>query len=220
MRVNLAARAANAETKRARTRARLIAAAIEVIEARGTAAANIEDFVTAAGVSRGTFYNYFPTFDHLIQALNRQTSEDANQILDPLLVGIGDPAARLATVIHRVMSAFAQQPVRAWLVLQAEGLAGPPQPVFQARFDEIFSSGVACGRFRDVDRWAARDLLFGAMRMVQLEILGRQATLERLCHLVALILTAFGVAPAEAEEISRMAALAATGEGPERPCQT
>jgi len=61
MRVNLQARAASAERRRARTRERLLDAAEKVVASKDLQDATIEDFVSAAGVSRGTFYNYFPT---------------------------------------------------------------------------------------------------------------------------------------------------------------
>ena len=61
--------------KKARTRRRLIAAAIDVIADRGEAF-SISDVTTAAGVSHGTFYNYFDDRDALLGAVVPQVLAD------------------------------------------------------------------------------------------------------------------------------------------------
>jgi hypothetical protein len=68
--VNLVARAATAQRRRDQTRERLIDAAETVVAEKGVETASIEDFVRAAGVSRGTFYNYFPTATDIVHAMN------------------------------------------------------------------------------------------------------------------------------------------------------
>ena len=72
MRVNLEARAAAAENRKALTRERLLDAAVKVIGEKGPDASSVEDFVAAADVSRGTFYNYFPTMEDLLRAVRRK----------------------------------------------------------------------------------------------------------------------------------------------------
>lgn len=203
MRVNLEARAAAAENRRAQTRARLIEAAISVILEKGHESASIEDFVAAAGVSRGTFYNYFPTIEDLLHHLNSQISEELNQTLGPALTGIEDPAALLAAVVHRILATFVADPVRGWLALKIEATALPRQAVFEARFDAIHGAAVARGRFRDCDVAAARNLVFGGFRMAQRDIVMGEAGPEHAVDLVALMLIAFGLTPEEALQISR-----------------
>jgi TetR/AcrR family transcriptional repressor of nem operon len=43
------------------TRGRLISAAIDVIRAKGYAAASVNDIAAAAGVTKGSFFHHFPT---------------------------------------------------------------------------------------------------------------------------------------------------------------
>jgi AcrR family transcriptional regulator len=205
MKVNHEARAAAAESRRAQTRARLIDAAISVIVEKGPQASSIEDFVAAAGVSRGTFYNYFPTFEDLLHALNTQISEELDATLEPVRAGVGDPAVLLATVLHRIFAAFAANPVRAWLAMRIESTGVPRQAVFEARFDAIYAAAVAAGRFRGCDIAAARNLTFGGARMAQREIVTGEASSEHVRDLVSLLLIAYGLAPEEAMKISREA---------------
>lgn len=203
MRVNHEARAAAAESRRAQTRARLIEAAISVIVEKGPEASSIEDFVAAAGVSRGTFYNYFPTFEDLLHALNTQISEDLDETLEPVRSDITDPAVLLATVFHRIFASFAANPVRAWLAMRIDAHGAPRQAVFEARFDGLYRAGVASGRFRPCDTAAARNLAFGGARMAQREIAMGEAGPDHVADLTSLLLIAYGLPPEEASSISR-----------------
>lgn len=203
MRVNHEARAAAAGSRRAQTRARLIEAAISVIIEKGPEASSIEAFVAAAGVSRGTFYNYFPTFEDLLHALNTEISEELDQTLEPVRTDITDPAILLATVMHRIFASFAANPVRAWLAMRIEAHGVPRQAVFEARFDSLYRAGVASGRFRDCDPAAVRNLTFGGARMAQREIALGETGPHHVADLMSLILIAFGLTPDEATRISR-----------------
>jgi AcrR family transcriptional regulator len=210
MRVNLQARAATAEQRRARTRERLLDAAERVIGERGIEGVSIDAFVAAAGVSRGTFYNYFPTVTDLLHAMNGRLAEDLDRRVAGLTGPIEDCAIRLAAFIHVVMASSLVDPVSGWVGLQVAGANPPPrQHVFEDRFDDLYREGVACGRFRPADLPAARTLVFGAVRMARRDVLSGVALRAQGVPLVALILTAFGVAFEEAEQISREEAEAA-----------
>ncbi|MEY4756642.1 MAG: hypothetical protein RJA34_1540, partial [Pseudomonadota bacterium] len=60
-----------AADKRERMRARLIEAAMEVFATQGVEATVIEDVIAQAGVSRGTFYNYFRTTEAVMSAVQQ-----------------------------------------------------------------------------------------------------------------------------------------------------
>jgi AcrR family transcriptional regulator len=209
MRVNLEARAATAERRRARTRERLLDAAEAVVAEKGFEGASIEEFVTAAGVSRGTFYNYFPTTTALLHALSTRVAKDLDRTLDVLTAHIDDPAASLAASLHTVAASYMSDPVRGWIAVQVATSRVPRQHTFETRFAAIYRKGVTRGRFRDVDMAAAFTLAFGAMRMAQRDMLGGASLGARGVEVVALILAAFGVPFEEAERISREEAASA-----------
>ena len=54
------------ERRKADIRGRLFRAAFEQFGARGFTATTVEDITTAADVAKGTFFNYFPTKEHLL----------------------------------------------------------------------------------------------------------------------------------------------------------
>ena len=177
-----------------------------VIAEKGPAAASIEDFVAAAGVSRGTFYNYFPTVDDLLEALNAKVGAEFTQSFVAVTEGVRDPALGLALVIQESFRIVAIDATRAWVALRIEGSSAPRQAEAAAQFDLIFRTAVESGRFRPIDVVAARNLLFGAVRMAQSEIVAGRADQAHTVDLVALLLVAYGLSEQEAGDISCQAA--------------
>ncbi|MGE0666939.1 MAG: TetR/AcrR family transcriptional regulator [Sphingomonadales bacterium] len=60
VRIDPKRRAEIGEQKRRRTNGRIVDAALRVIAAKGLDQFSIDDVVTEAGISRGSFYNYYP----------------------------------------------------------------------------------------------------------------------------------------------------------------
>jgi AcrR family transcriptional regulator len=209
MRVNMEARAATAEGRRARTRERLLDAAETVVADKGFESASIEEFASAAGVSRGTFYNYFPATSDLLHALNTRVAEDLDRTLDLITGGIEDCAVRLAATLHTVVANYRADPVRGWIALQIAASPAPRQNAFEDRFAATYRAGVARGRFRDVSMEAAYTIAFGSVRMALRDMLRGAALPGQGAEIVALILAAYGVPFDEAEQISREQAAAA-----------
>ena len=94
MRGSLERRAEIGRERRERTRGKLIAAAARVIAARGEDNARIDDFITEAGVARGTFYNYFLTREELIEAVWTYVGKTPFEHILQLSETLDDPAAR------------------------------------------------------------------------------------------------------------------------------
>jgi AcrR family transcriptional regulator len=208
IRVNLAARAAAAERRRARTRERLLEAAEAVIAERGVEAVSIATIVESAGVSRGVFYNYFPTATDLLQELNRRVADQLAGRLLALTNRPVDPATRMAASLHTVMAAYAADPVRGWVAVQISMSRAPRAEAFETLFTRLYKEGVKIGQFRKVDINAALVVCFGAMRMARRDAIAGDAPDQHI-GVVALILAAFGVPYDDAERISREEAAAA-----------
>lgn len=84
-----------------RTRERLMGSAIEVLAERGYHAARVDDIVTSADVSHGTFYLYFSNKDAMVFALAEKCAEE-----------LGGLVAQLGEVSPAVAG---RREVRAWL---------------------------------------------------------------------------------------------------------
>jgi len=90
-------RTTSGQAQKMRTRAAIIRAAIPVFARHGPDIPVIDDFVKAAGVSRGTFYNYFQTTRDLLDATMEQISNDLIETIIPAVADETNPVIRLAT---------------------------------------------------------------------------------------------------------------------------
>ncbi|CUH64526.1 transcriptional regulator BetI [Thalassovita gelatinovora] len=90
------------QQRRERTRSRLIQAATLVFAERGPEAAQIDHIIQQAGVSRGTFYNYFQSTDELlIEAKNALAEEMVIMVSEA-----SDPSAPHAQRLAAGLKAF------------------------------------------------------------------------------------------------------------------
>jgi TetR/AcrR family transcriptional regulator, ethionamide resistance regulator len=202
MRVNLEARAAIAEQRRAKTRERLLDAASAVIAEKGPDATSIEEIVAAAGVSRGTFYNYFPTTDDLVHALNARTAEAFLAPMRELVARLDDPAMRLSAAAHFTLMTMVADPTRAWVMLRLEGARAPRNRPAGQFLTRLFQEGIAARRFEVIDLEAARAVTIGALRMAAREVLMDDAPHDLTDHVVATVLLSLGMPLAIARQAS------------------
>ncbi|HWG57768.1 MAG TPA: helix-turn-helix domain-containing protein [Candidatus Acidoferrales bacterium] len=70
------------ERRRAETRERLYRAALHLFATRGFLKTTVEDITEAADVGKGTFFNYFPTKEHVLAAFGGERIAAVQQALD------------------------------------------------------------------------------------------------------------------------------------------
>jgi AcrR family transcriptional regulator len=193
--------------KKARTRALLLDTALEVLAEQGEGF-SVTDIVARAGVAHGTFYNYFPDREQLVDALvphvvERFAEQMAGEVTET------DPAARFAQISARALEAATddQRAVRVALRLDAlqRGLlvAGPLAHLRQDLVD-----GHARGRFRGPIDDGTLDVVLGALLLAGRRIADgetapsyRRRVVERL--LLALGVDADDAAPLAAASVER-----------------
>lgn len=212
MKINLEARALNAELRRAKTRARIMEAASDVIAARG-AAATIEDFVAAAGIARGTFYNYFQSAAELVEAVGEDIAQTLDARLGEALAGVEDPALELCAFGALLAQFMTDRADGRWTVIWSEHLQLVSQARYVARVEDILARGMACGRFRPSALLSARTLTMGAGRASLRNIIDGKADAAHTADVFALILVGLGVPPDEAERCGAESLRLAAGVG-------
>lgn len=201
VKINLEARALNAERRRAKTRGRIIEAASEVIARKGPNHVTIEDFVSAAGIARGTFYNYFQSTTELVSAVAAEMAQNTDHEIEVQLEAIEDAAEAFAVFGALMATRVVGDPTRTWVNLQQDRLQAAPPNAFVRRFEAILSRGVETGRFRSVDPLAARALALGSARAAIRNITAGQASAAHAAEVLAMVLVAFGVPEVEASPI-------------------
>lgn len=103
--------------RRARTQARLLAAAREVIAEQGVHGASVEEICERAGFTRGAFYSNFADKDALVLAL---FADDRAALLDRLRAVLADPPDDVAGLLDAVLSALPADDLRQWYLTRTE----------------------------------------------------------------------------------------------------
>jgi AcrR family transcriptional regulator len=202
--VNPVRRAEIAFARRSRTRLRLLDAAARVLAEHGETAASIELFIEAAGVARGTFYNYFDNRDAVIDALWQQVGANPFHSIQRACEPIADPAARLATACRLVIRRAELDHAWGWLVIHlatsrrimSHELAQYPGADLQA--------GLEAGRFRFADLDAARDLVVATTIAGMKGLLKHERGKEYPEALAAMIMLALGVRRGETQALATL----------------
>ena len=155
------------EARRNRTRGRILAAAVQVVADKGVTDAVIDDFIKAAGVARGTFYNYFKSTDEVLQAAAQSLEDDLMISIEHELAQLADPLDRLTTGVRLWMRKARTD--LAWCAFVAR--YRHHGELVEATVTNDLREGKKLGRFAFPSIAAARDLLIGTIR----EAMGRMS---------------------------------------------
>jgi AcrR family transcriptional regulator len=196
--------------KKERTRQQLIAAAVDVIAERGEAF-SISDVTTRAGVSNGTFYNYFNDRDALILAIVPEVvgsfaAESAVTVAD------ADPAVRFASITAMALARAIANPdqIRVVLRLDAAQQAIAGGHLLTHLRDDI-AHGFTAGRFVLEPTDALLDVIAGSLLTAAGRLAGGDAPATYPVEITALLLRTLGIAEPEARSLAGDA-VAATRE--------
>lgn len=111
------------ERKKAKTRDRLLEAAMTNFATRGMTATRIEDVTETADVAKGAFYNYFESKDALIAELVAQGVEILlDRYVAPAVKKAAPPADLARAALEAHARFFAEKPEFLLLFHQARGL--------------------------------------------------------------------------------------------------
>ena len=149
--------------RRHKTRVRLIESALEVFAAKGVDATVIEDVIASAGVSRGTFYNYFRTDAELLAAVGDAVSNETVGRIESVVGGLADPAERLAQGLRLCLHLALAYPLFARFFSRAGFNAIGPGHLMFEYVPRHIEEALAAQRMDVPDTATAVDLLGGVV---------------------------------------------------------
>jgi len=190
-------------TKRDRTRAQLIAAATRVFAARGFEAAAIQEIAAVAGVANGTFYNYFPTKESILEAAAIEYGVSHCERIDASCRGIDDAAERMAIGGRRYMLLAVEEPEKARFMMSI-ALASrvwDERILPYVRRDLLL--GIKQKRFQVASKEAAMDLITGTNYAAIRSLLDGKAGRSHITAAAASVLRGLGMTPEEADAVVR-----------------
>jgi AcrR family transcriptional regulator len=142
----------------ARTEQRILEAAMGVFAERGPDAPVIDEFVQAAGIARGTFYNHFKTVGDLLAATSEWTTQRTISTIETALETLDGPTLRLGVGLRLFCARARTDRVWSRFVARVGRIGGLELPT------RDIDAGLRLGHFRAPSREAARDVVFGGMR--------------------------------------------------------
>jgi AcrR family transcriptional regulator len=190
--------------RREKTRLRLLESALAVFTEKGPDVAVIDDFIAAAGVSRGTFYNHFKTTNELLLALATTMSDEVLQIVDPLVLHLDDPVERFAAGTRLYMQMALRYPVWGSFITQVGtriATRGQLIDIYLTRDLELAKSK---NRLTVDSVRVARDIVLGSI-FYGIETMLTEPTRANHPELILQsVLVGFGLTPQEADRIAFM----------------
>lgn len=192
-------RTAIGQMQRVKTRAWIIKCAIPVFGEHGPDIPVIDDFVKAAGVSRGTFYNYFQTTRELLDATMETLSDDVIATIVPAVAGMTDPVTRLATAARMYYRKATMDPLFGAFLESVSGVGTLAIERARGDLQEAIRSGAT--QVQDIE--LAQAIAVGVMVFALKSPAARTGGDARGLEVVRAVLSALGVAQARIDEALR-----------------
>lgn len=144
-------------------RARLLASAMKLVAQKGPAATSIDDVISAAEVSRGTFYKYFPSPDALVRELAIEIANELIGMAEPVVQSYADPAERVSSGMRLVARLAIDHPLAANFLVRLgwPDARGPNMLLDFVKRD--LTEGIRQGRFTRMPIALALNIVTGAV---------------------------------------------------------
>jgi AcrR family transcriptional regulator len=193
-----------AADRREKMRARLIESAMLVFARRGAEGSVIDEVISVAEVSRGTFYHYFRTNEELLAAVAAEVGNQLLQIVDPVIRELPDPAARVACGIRLALMVARAHPHLAGFMVRV----GPPalgaQSLATVYLPRDIQAGLDSGRFAALPPRLAFDLITGPVLAAFHTLQTEKVPEDYPQQMAQAVLLALGVAKAAAAKAATL----------------
>jgi AcrR family transcriptional regulator len=191
-----------AAERRGRMHGRLVESALLVFGQRGVDASIIDELIQTAGVSRGTFYNYFRTNEDVLVAVSVAVSNEMLRAIDPFAHAEPDPAARIAVAIRLLLGLAEDYPILGAFLSRGGARILTGNSLINDYLPRDLTQGRQSGRLRIQDIAPAFDLVAGSTLAALHRMQNRHLAGGYIARLVSGILLALGLPPDEAESIA------------------
>lgn len=190
--------------RREKTRALLIKSAVEIFAIKGPDLPVIEDFIHAAGVARGTFYNYFKTTGELLAAVTGEMSDEVLSVVDPEVLKFKDPAARICMGTRLYVHIATRYPIWGTFLTRIgsrQVVRGKLLDFYLTRDVEL---GIAANRFTVGNALATRDIILGSIFFGIETLYTEPSHLNHIENMLYTVLHGMGLHAKEARDIAFM----------------
>lgn len=196
-------RATKAAEQRERMRVRLMCAALYLFTTRGIDSGAIDDVIKLAGVSRGTFYNYFKTAEELLDAVATELGNEVVGVADPLVMAVDDPALRVSYGVRTCLGLGERHRQLAAFIGIGGVRAQKGNHLLASTLMRDLTLGISSGRFANIDVSLAFDIVLGSVIAGFLTIAEGNAKAGYIDDMAMSVLQALGLTKSSARKLSR-----------------
>jgi len=170
-------------------RREIVEAALVLFAQKGVTRTTIQEIADAAGIGKGTVYEYFKSKDDILAMSFDYIREESDRLIAEKLQNVTDPVEKLKLTVDGFLSSFQTLPENTWeilLVFWAEGILNSPRESLggeEAAFDlrsmyeeynefvaSLLQEGIEVGIYRqDIDSYTLASSLIGLLDGLMLQ---------------------------------------------------
>lgn len=165
-------------------KAEILQAAMQVFSQRGVAKTKMADIAVAAGIGKGTIYEYFRSKEEIFAAAFQQVNQRSGELIQQALASTDDPVEQLRLLIDVSRQTFIEESADfAGIMMDfwAEGIRNKDEKILaiinlEQIYDEyrslisgILETGIQKGVFRPVDTASLAAILIAVLDGVMLQ---------------------------------------------------
>jgi AcrR family transcriptional regulator len=192
------------QERRARTRARILAAAFVLFDSAGVGRINVEDVRAKAGLARGSFYNYFPTYEAMLRELAAEIARQLNAEQSERFDHVANMAERLWCHVRYSILRTAADRACAEILVRVTPLVGSLTDHMREHSENEMRLSLESKAIDVPSPAVALDLGYGLVTMMLKRALDAPVNLKEIEAAGLMLLRAYGVAADEARRISRL----------------
>jgi AcrR family transcriptional regulator len=190
--------------RRARTRANILSAAFEVFDSKGVGRATVEDVRERAGLARGSFYNYFQTYEGMLKELAAEIARQINAEQSERFEDLPNLAERLWSNVRYSILRVSPDRSCAEVLVRVTPLVGSLTDHMRTHAEREMQLSSRSGVINVPSTHLALDLGYGFVTMMLRRALDTRIDKKEIEGAGLMLLRAWGVEEAEARRISRL----------------
>jgi AcrR family transcriptional regulator len=192
------------QARRARTRAKILSAAFTLFDRRGVDQVTVEDVREKAGLARGSFYNYFVTYEEMLKAMAAEIARQINREQSERFDTVSNMAERIWSNLRYTILRGASDRSCSEILVRITPLVGPLNEEMRVHAERDLLMSVKRKAVDVPSAGVALDLGYGLATMMLQRALNGRIDLKELEAAGLMLLRAFGVPEVEAKRISRL----------------
>ena len=192
------------QVRRARTRAKILSAAFTLLDRAAVSQLTVEHVRETAGLARGSFYNYFPTYEDMLKDLAAQISRQINLEQSARFDGVENLEERLWRNAQYFILRAASDRACSEILIRIAPLVGPLNENMREHAEQDIRLAIRRKSISVPLSAVALDIGYGVATVMIRRALTSAINRKEIEAAGLMLLRAYGVPESEAKRISQL----------------